>query len=265
VVATGIDQSAPATRSHSGADSRLAELAQKLRQDQLRLAERVERAETRAPMATPVAPPSMGAPASSADAIESAAKAAVAAAVLPLGGAEDVTIRPMALKPPMLLEPAPEDMEEELAPEEAFIPPTPDRTGRVGRPMPRLEDLPIPGQNELRAVRGEVSSADLPEKRRMGLLQRLASVGLGRRDMPGETESGADAHRPAQADSTRPSSRPGAGRQSDSRSAADPASEYGNKRHGHQGLDPLGRQAPVHNSPEEDHLEIPAFLRRQAT
>jgi cell division protein FtsZ len=241
----------------------LAELAQKLRQDQLRLAERVERAETRAPMATPVAPPSMGAPAPNADAIESAAKAAVAAAVLPLGGGEDVTIRPMAPKPPMLLEPAPEDTEE--PPEAAFIPPSPDRTGRGGRPMPRLEDLPIPGQNELRAVRGETAGADLPEKRRMGLLQRLASVGLGRRDMPGETESPADSHRLPQLEPPRPSSRPGAGRQSDSRSAADPASEYGNKRHGHQGLDPLGRQAPVHNSPEEDQLEIPAFLRRQAT
>jgi cell division protein FtsZ len=188
----------------------------------------------------------------------------VAAAVLP-HGAEDVTIRPMSPKPPMLLEPASNDMEEELPPEEAFIPPTPDRTGRVGRPMPRLEDLPIPGQNELRAVRGEASAVELPEKRRMGLLQRLASVGLGRRDVPGETESPAGGHRPAQAESPRPSSRPGAGRQSDSRSAADPASEYGNKRHGHQGLDPLGRQAPVHNSPEDDQLEIPAFLRRQAT
>jgi cell division protein FtsZ len=97
----------------------------------------------------------------------------------------------------------------------------------------------------------------------MGLLQRLASVGLGRRDHPGETESG-EVHRPAQLESPRPSSRQGAGRQSDSRSASDSASEYG-KRHGHQGLDPLGRQAPVNNSPEEDQLDIPAFLRRQAT
>jgi cell division protein FtsZ len=129
--------------------------------------------------------------------------------------------------------------------------------------MPRLEDLPIPGQNELRAVRGEASGADLPEKRRMGLLQRLASVGLGRRDMPGEGES-PEAHRPPQLEPPRPSNRPGAGRQNDSRSASDPASEYG-KKHGHQGLDPLGRQAPVNNSPEEDQLEIPAFLRRQAT
>ena len=32
----------------------------------------------------------------------------------------------------------------------------------------------------------------------------------------------------------------------------------------HQGLDPHGRQAPVHNSPEDDQLDIPAFLRRQA-
>jgi cell division protein FtsZ len=206
----------------------------------------------------------MGGPAPSPDAIESAAKAAVAAAVLPLGGTEDVTIRPMTPKPPMLLEPAADDTEEDLPPEESFIPPAPERTGRAGRPMPRLEDLPIPGQNELRAVRGEAPGSDLPEKRRMGLLQRLASVGLGRRDMPGESESSVEAHRPAQLEPPRPSNRPGAGRQSDSRSASDSASEYG-KRHGHQGLDPLGRQAPVNNSLEEDQLEIPAFLRRQAT
>jgi cell division protein FtsZ len=40
----------------------------------------------------------------------------------------------------------------------------------------------------------------------------------------------------------------------------EPVSEYA-KRPAHQALDPLGRQAPVHN--EEDQLDIPAFLRRQ--
>jgi len=246
VVATGIEQGAGAARAPSGSDSRLAELAQKLRQDQLRLAERVERAETRAPMATPAAP------ATTSDAIESAAKAAIAAAVLPHGG-EEVTIRPMALKPPTLLEPeldGPADEE----PAGPFIPPTPERSGRAGRTMPRLEDLPIPGQNELRAVRGEAAPPDHPEKRRMGLLQRLASVGLGRREGAGDSETH-DAPRPPQSDSPRPR------RSGDSR---DPVSEYA-KRQGHQGLDPHGRQAPVHNSPEEDQLEIPAFLRRQAT
>jgi len=43
----------------------------------------------------------------------------------------------------------------------------------------------------------------------------------------------------------------------------EPVSEYA-KRPAHQGLDPLGRQVPVHHSAEEDQLEIPAFLRRQA-
>jgi cell division protein FtsZ len=32
-----------------------------------------------------------------------------------------------------------------------------------------------------------------------------------------------------------------------------------------QGLDAHGRTAPVHSPSEEDQLEIPAFLRRQAT
>jgi cell division protein FtsZ len=44
---------------------------------------------------------------------------------------------------------------------------------------------------------------------------------------------------------------------------ADPVSEFA-KRQAPQGLDPHGRQAPVHNHGEDDQLDIPAFLRRQA-
>lgn len=43
----------------------------------------------------------------------------------------------------------------------------------------------------------------------------------------------------------------------------EPVSEYA-KRSAPQGLDQHGRQAPVHNKEEQDQLEIPAFLRRQA-
>jgi cell division protein FtsZ len=46
-------------------------------------------------------------------------------------------------------------------------------------------------------------------------------------------------------------------------SRSDPISEYA-KRPMPQGLDHHGRQAPVHNHSEEDQLDIPAFLRRQA-
>src|SRR5262249_11152174 len=135
------------------------------------------------------------------------------------------------------------------------------------RPMPHIDELPLPAQKELRARRGEAPPAEHPEKRRMGLLQRLAAVGLGRRGGPEET---GPAHgRPAKApqagpgptSASRPTARPTSPRPPESRQS-DLVSEYA-KRPPHQALDPLGRQAPVHNSPEEDHLEIPAFLRRQ--
>jgi cell division protein FtsZ len=44
---------------------------------------------------------------------------------------------------------------------------------------------------------------------------------------------------------------------------ASPASEYARKA-APQGLDSYGRSSPVHNSIEEDVLDIPAFLRRKA-
>jgi len=47
--------------------------------------------------------------------------------------------------------------------------------------MPKFEDLPMPAQNEIRQARGEADE-EHPQKTRMSLLQRLANVGLGRRD-----------------------------------------------------------------------------------
>src|SRR5260370_26023885 len=84
VVATGIDQAASA-RPAAAPETRLAEIAHKLRVDQQRLTERVERAETPRPAAQASAPMSAG--------VESAARAAVAAAVLPITSIADVTIR----------------------------------------------------------------------------------------------------------------------------------------------------------------------------
>jgi cell division protein FtsZ len=55
----------------------------------------------------------------------------------------------------------------------------------------------------------------------------------------------------------RPSARQPEGR------PASPVSEYA-RRSAPQGLDPHGRPAPVHNPGEDDQLDIPAFLRRQA-
>jgi cell division protein FtsZ len=258
VVATGIDQAASG-RLVSAPETRLAEIAHKLRVDQQRLTERVERSE----LPRPVAPP---APAPMSEGVESAARAAVAAAVLPITSIEDVTIRPMQPKPSLFPESATnEPPASEPALPRAFIPPAPERPGNRPQRMPRMDELPIPAQNELRAQLGEAPAAEHPEKRRMSLLQRLATVGLGRREEAAE-EPEMPANRPPARPLARPADRlpPRPAPRAPEVRGPDPVSDYA-RRSAHQGLDPHGRQGPVHNSPEEDHLDIPAFLRRQAT
>ena len=271
VVATGIDQAAlQQQRPITAPEARIAELTQKLRADQLRAEQqqqRVERIETRTvPLATPTLPPAP--PQQTPTAIENAAKAAVAAAVLPM--LEDVTIRPIPPKPSLFPEQMAAPAEPPPAPR-AFIPPAPERSAnRVPPRMPRIDELPRPAQAELRAQRGEDVDADHPEKRKVGLLRRLAAVGLGRRDDQEEPEKMPVNVRPVRPPSAplapsqrlpapppRPTMPPPMPR------GAEPVSEYA-RRPAHQGLDPMGRQAPVHNSVEEDQLDIPAFLRRQA-
>jgi cell division protein FtsZ len=245
VVATGIDNTGIA-RQAQPAESALRELAGKIRNDSRRIADRIERHAS--PMTAHAAP-----------SVESAAHAAVAAAILPPTAIADVSIRPMPMKP-SLFEPAQNEapMAEPPMPA-AFIPPAPERTARTPR-MPRIDELPLPAQNEIRAQRGELDD-DHPEKRRMSLMQRLASVGLGRR-----AENEAPAAPPPRTarpmpQFERPPQRPTA-RHPEGR-PAEPVSEYA-RRAAPQGLDPHGRSAPVHNSGEDDQLDIPAFLRRQA-
>jgi cell division protein FtsZ len=270
VVATGIDaqvmNGAQPAASAPGPEIRLADAAHKARAERADRIERAIRGEVRGPGAPHAAMP--GAPSTAAappaiEAVESAAKAAVAAAVLPSGSADDVTIRPLATKPSLFAEPIASEPAPDPAVPAAFIPPAPERTARAPR-MPRIDELPLPAQNELRASRGEAPAQENLGKRRMGLLQRLASVGLGRgEDEEAEPPPAArpPSHPVQRAGETRPSPRP-AVRPTESR-PPEPVSEYA-KRPTHQALDPHGRQTPVHNFNDDDQLEIPAFLRRQA-
>src|SRR6185437_7929876 len=103
VVATGIDM-ANASRPSSHPEQALKELAGKMRAETVRIetaraetsraAERIERVTV--PMAAPAK--------ASAAAVESAAQAAVAAAILP--SMDDVSIRPMPVKPSLFEAPA---------------------------------------------------------------------------------------------------------------------------------------------------------------
>ena len=273
VVATGIDH-VGLQRSVTEPEARISELTQKLRAEDLH----VQRATTERIETRPLATPAMAAPAArTADAIEAAARAAVAAAVLPM--IEDVTIRPIPPKPSLFPEQMALPSDPPPAPR-AFIPPAPERTVNRPRRMPGIDELPRPGQAELRAKRGE-GEIDNPEKRKVSLLRRLAAVGLGRRDEFEEAEKMPPNVRPVRPPPAaprmdRPIERPAAAAPPPPRPAmappvmapmmprgTEPISEYA-KRPSHQGLDSLTRPAPAQPPVEEDQLDIPAFLRRQA-
>ena len=256
VVATGIDTAVAQRPPVAAAESRIAEVAQRLRASETpRVAEPAERMEPVKPAAAAPA----AAPASVNDSIESA-KAAIVAAIMPSRTGEEVTIRPLSPKPSLFIDPASEGPE--MHEPKAFIPPQPERLPPRTPRMPRVDELPVPAQNEIRARRGQLAPQEHPEKRRMSLLQRLAQVGLGRRDQDEEESRPTPQRRPMGAPQPTIERLPGRPLPPPE-SRPDPISEYA-KRPMPQGLDHHGRQAPVHNHSEEDQLDIPAFLRRQA-
>jgi len=253
VVATGIDQAAAQRSGLSGlSESRLADLGTRLRAEKQREAERFE------PVKPATASPANIAGGSINASIESAAKAAIAAAV------EDVTIRPLAPKPSLFIDPTTSESEAEE--ETAFIPPQPERMPMRAPRMPRIDEFPLPGQKELRAKRGELADDHHPEKRQRSLLQRLASVGLGRREEVAK-EVGKSSPPPAPRAAVAPMHAaerlPGRPMPRPAEPRSEPVSEYA-KRAAPHGLDHHGRASAVHNSGEADQLDIPAFLRRQA-
>ncbi|MBH5400791.1 cell division protein FtsZ [Bradyrhizobium sp. CNPSo 4010] len=281
VVATGIEQAAIARNSQAtsapvanpapqmpqaaapaaAAESRLADLTARLRADNQRLAERAQKLEAQTPAAAP-APAAAPRPN-----VERAALAAIAAAVAEVPQAPapqtygDVTVRPIAQKPTLFPEAdmAPVAVQEPMTPD-TFIPPQAERPARTPR-MPRIEELPMPAQAEIRQARGEAEE-ETPQKTRLSLLQRLANVGLGRRDEESEPPVAARTAGPAMP--PLPERRPQK-TVAQQIASSEPVSEYA-RRPAPQGLDVHGRPAPVAPAPQgDDHLDIPAFLRRQAT
>jgi cell division protein FtsZ len=283
VVATGIEQAlisrnaaapvapavSPAVAPTATPDTRLADLTARLRADNQRLAERAQKMEASTPAQTAAAPQR------GSSNVERAALAAIAAAVAPeapqpaapLQPASygDVTVRPIAQKPSLF----PDHDVAQAAPQEpmtpeTFIPQAAERAPQRAPRMPKFEDLPMPAQNEIRQARGEADE-EHPQKTRMSLLQRLASVGLGRRDEETEPPIAARASGPAMSPMPPLPERKPQRTVAQQIAANEPVSEYA-RRPAPQGLDAHGRPAPVAPAPQgDDHLDIPAFLRRQAT
>ena len=261
VVATGIDHAlAQRPPVATSAEARIAEVAQRLRADNDRLAQRSERAEPA--RATAAAPPLTAAqhPAGLNESIESA-KAAMAAAILPQSSGPEVTIRPLGLKPTLFIDPAMQPAMQEAPEPEAFIPPQPERVSPRGMRMPRIDELPVPAQNQLRARERIEPVEDPMDKPRMSLLQRLASVGLGRK----ESEEGHYHPQPAPPPrSVQMPERPRPVARLPEAHPQEPVSEFAKRSPPPSlGLD-LDRPAPSHGGGVDDQLDIPAFLRRQA-
>jgi len=278
VVATGIEQAliarntaAPAVTATNAAastatpENRLADLTARLRADNQRLAERAQKVE---PSNTVQKAPT--APQRASSGVERAALAAIAAAVAPEvpqpvqpASYGDVTVRPIAQKPSLFPDHDIARVEtHEPATPETFIPQAAERAPIRTPRMPKFEDLPMPAQNEIRQARGEVEE-EHPQKTRLSLLQRLANVGLGRRDEETEPPIAARASGPAMA--SPPPERKPQRSVTQQITSNEPVSEYA-RRPAPQGLDAHGRPAPVASAPQgDDHLDIPAFLRRQSS
>ena len=214
VVATGIEQAlisrnaaAPAAAvtnavAASAPDSRLADLTARLRADNARLAERAQKLE--APAAAPRLLQRLSAPTGS---IERAALAAIAAAVAP----EVPQPRRCSRRPTATSRCARSRRSRRCSRITSAARVETHGAGARRRPssrkppnappvraprMPKFEDLPMPAQNEIRQARGEVEE-EHPQKTRLSLLQRLANVGLGRRDEETEPPIAARASGPA--------------------------------------------------------------------
>ncbi len=145
----------------------------------------------------------------------------------------------------------------------AFIPQAAERPDHMQPRMPKVEDFPPVAQRQLRAKQAPARGAD-EERRPRGLLARIAS-GLGRREDAEYDEHDAHAEEEPRVVQAQPPIQHAP--------APAPASEFAKqpqpRRMGEQpgaagALDPRGRPVPVDPN-RDDHLEIPAFLRRQSS
>jgi cell division protein FtsZ len=231
VVATGIDLAA-ITADDPTSESRLAEAAQRLR-NQLQQA----RAQQSAPPVEP-APVALRRE-------EPQASAGYYSEPTPAHGVylEPAPPRPTYGEPRL-------DAVRPEAPVGTYVPSAPEQP-RAPR-MPQIEDFPQPIQDQLRQQMGG------SDHRRKSIFERLASFGASRQEDALQGAPAAPTHRPQM---------PPSGAQPSATHA-----EYGKRPvapapvgpGGHAGLDPHGRRALQPRPAEEDHLEIPAFLRRQA-
>ncbi|MBZ0214925.1 MAG: cell division protein FtsZ, partial [Fimbriimonadaceae bacterium] len=167
---------------------------------------------------------------------------------------DGVVIRPMVPEPEVeLAEPAETvAAPEPVVQEPAFVPPVAETpASRPAARMPRIDEFPIPAQNELRALQGDDPGHGLiAQQKKTGFFSRLASVGLGRKDHDHEHMTGPEAV----------VSEPVV----DSRRSNEPSAPATVDKHSGIRTEKIAGPDSSHADSDDGHLEIPAFLRRQA-
>ncbi|MGJ0391237.1 MAG: cell division protein FtsZ [Methylocystis sp.] len=255
VVATGIDLAA-ITAEDPTSQSRMAEAAERLRQQMTKSqpapAPVVEPAPAQLYAMPERAPAPVYQPEREAGPTQAyyAEPAHVAHPQMTTNGVylEPVAARPTYVEP--MPEPAPRMMAAEPAPS-PYVPPPPEmpRTPR----MPSIEDFPRPVQDQIRQHRADAAQ----DPRRKSIFERLASFGASRQE--DAMQAAPAPYPPAPMPPRAPQPSP-----AHAEYGKRPAQPAPQQAPAHAALDTHGRRAPAPRPVEEDHLEIPAFLRRQS-
>ena len=121
--------------------------------------------------------------------------------------------------------------------------------------MPQIEDLPQLAQNQLRALRDAQNGIPAPETRRRSLLEKLAAFGITRHDGEAAPAPAAVAPPAPVTQLQRPQAL----------APAEPARAQPRPQPARapSAYEPNGRAIARPPVSEDDHLDIPAFLRRQ--
>ncbi|MGU3536599.1 cell division protein FtsZ [Methylobacterium sp. A54F] len=276
VVATGIEPAlisanSPNNPAIAETEQRIAEVAERLRAEAraratqaplgFRAADGAPAPVAAAPVAAPAQPVRPAAPELSVPAPEPRMEPQAAPVMR-----DDVVLTQAAprVSVPYVAPPAPQVEPQPVLAAGPFVPPRP--AAPVAAPlaraprMPQIHDLPPIAQNQIRASRGEEPVEAPADSKRTSLLRRLATVGFGGRrdDAEAAPQAPARAHAPVPQPPLPQHALPPAPAR-----AAAPVAPQG-YRPAQGSLDPQGRVAPQSRLMDDDQLEIPAFLRRQA-
>jgi cell division protein FtsZ len=260
VVATGIDRAQGEMPGEVSDQQRLNAFAERLRSEALtRQAGIAQRAPVAAaaPMPAPVA--HVEVPAAIQPVAEPVRAAAAHVEPVDVDFHDDTIVTEVAAMEPVHA--AVHAPEPDFAPRAPVFQPVAAEPIPVRAPrMPKVEELPLPAQAQILATRGGQAPAQTEPAKRMTLLQRLAAVGLGaRKDEAGPVPQ--HVPQPVPAPVQAPAPAPSAAH---AEYARRPPAPQPQPRSSQVGLDVHGRALPTARALEDEQLEIPAFLRRQA-